>query len=340
MNVIRLNEYLSGNVDAIEEILNCLDCPNIKLNTAKMEFRCSRDYGKNPSAVRININTLGFKCFSTGEQGSIYNFIMSKMGISFPEALRWVARALNLNKSEFAGQTIVPFGGFYKQLIRSDIEPELSMKTYDESVLAEFDQVSNLAFFRDGIDFPTQEYFQIGYDRETDRITIPQWDVNGNLVGIMGRSNDPDIPYEYRWMPVIPCSRSYTLFGYHQNYAAIQQQQLCIITESEKGVMQLRSMGYNFGVATCTRSISSVQERYLKALRVDKLILAYDQGLTEDELRAEAVKLRHSNKIYSSQIGYIFDRDGEILQHGLKQSPTDLGKKAFSQLVNQYTKWM
>lgn len=340
MNVIRLNEYLSGNVDAIDEILNSLGCENIKLNIAKMEFRCSRDYGKNPSAVRVNINTLGFKCFSTGEQGSIYNFIMNKMGISFPEALRWVSRVLNLNKDEFAGQTIIPFGGFYKKLIRADIEPELSMKTYDESILQEFGQISNLAFLNDGIDIQTQEFFKLGYDQDTDRITIPQWDVNGNLVGVMGRSNDPDIPYEYRWMPVIPCSRSYTLFGYHQNYAAIQQQQVCIITESEKGVMQMRSMGYNFGVATCTRTISSVQERYLKALRVDKLILAYDQGLSEDDLRAEAVKLKNTNKIYSSDIGYIYDRNGDILKAGLKQSPTDLGRKAFNELVNNYTKWM
>jgi DNA primase len=340
MNVVRLNEYLSGNADAIEEILMSLGCTNIKLNVLRNEFRCSRDYGKNPSAVRVDIESLRFQCFSTGEQGSIYNFIMSKRNINFPESLRWVVKILKLNKEQFTGQTIIPFGGFYKHLIRSTAEPELAMKTYDDNLLDRYGLVTNLAFLKDGIDLKTQEHFHLGYDHDTDRITIPQWDVNGNLVGIMGRSNDPNIPYEYRWMPIIPCSRSYTLFGYHQNYAAIQQQQMCIITESEKGPMQLRTMGYNFGLATCTRTISSVQERYLKALRVKKLIIAYDEGISEDELRAEAVKLQITNKIYASEVGYIYDRDGDILQKGSKSSPTDLGKETFGILVNKYTKWM
>lgn len=340
MNVIRLNEHLTGNTEAIEELLNQLDCPNIRFNRIKMEFRCSRDYGKNPSAVKINANTLGYICFSTGEQGSIYNFIMSKKGISFPESLKWVAKVLHLNKDEFSQQIIMPFGGFYKQLIRSETEPELMMPTYELDTLKEFGNISNLAFFKDGIDFPTQEFFRLGYDNDANRITIPQWNVNGDLIGIMGRSNDPNIPKEYRWMPIIPCSRGYTLYGYHQNYAAIQQQQLCIITESEKGVMQMRSMGYNFGLATCTNHITSVQERYLKALRVDKMILAYDEGLSEDQLRSEVIKIKNNSPVYANNVGYIYDKNGDILKTGLKQSPTDLGEKAFNVLVNNYTKWM
>lgn len=339
VNVIKLNEKLSDDRDAIETLLNEIGCENIHYNATRNEIRCSRDEGKNPTAVRIKLDTLRFSCFSTNEHGSLYNLIMAKTGKTFPETLSWVSRTLNLSKEELIHDIKLPFGGFYKQIIKADTEPELCQKTYDDSILDQYGLVSHTSFIRDGIDVTTQEFFHLGYDIESNRITIPQWDFNGNVVGVMGRSNDRDVPYEYRWLPVIPCARSYTLFGYHQNYAAIQQQQLAIITESEKGVMQLRSMGYNFGLATCTRNISSVQAKYLKALRIEKLILAYDEGITEDELRQEVNKIKIENPILKNSVGYIYDKHGEILKPGTKMSPTDVRVADFRRLVNK-TVWI
>lgn len=340
MNVVRLNNYLSNNIDAIQIILEKLNCDNIKYIHSRNEFRCSRESGKNPTAVRINCETLRFICYSTNEQGSVYNLVMLKKNFSFPEALRWVAKSLGLNSGNLADKMALPFGGFYKNILHTITEPELHMTTYPEETLDVYGHNLNLSFLKDGIDFQTQEKFQIGYDHETDRITIPQWSVNGELVGVMGRSNDIDIPHEYRWLPIIPCSRSYTLFGYHQNYQAIQQQQLVVITESEKGVMQMSSMGYDFGLATCTKTISDTQARYIKALRVEKIILAYDQGVPENDLIKEAQKVMVNNAIYNNKVGYIYDPQGNILTLDKKESPTDKNIKEFQTLVNKYTKWI
>lgn len=340
MNVVRLNEYISNNTDAIETILTNLGCENIKYNKRNNEFRCSREVGWNPSAVKINCETLKFICYSTNEQGSIYNFIMNKKNFSFPKALSWTAELLGLEKDSLNAEIHLPFGGFYKNIIKSINEPELNMKVYPINILDDFGYNTNLSFLRDGISLDIQEKFLLGYDHLSDRITIPQWNFNGELVGVMGRSNEMDIPYEYRWLPIIPCSRSYTLFGYHQNYAEIQQQQLAIITESEKGVMQMASMGFNYGLATCTKNISAVQERYIKALRVSKVILAYDQGVKEEELIEEAKKLVVDNPIYKNRVGYIYDRYGELLALDKKESPTDKGGNVFRELINKHTIWI
>jgi hypothetical protein len=99
-------------------------------------------------------------------------------------------------------------------------------------------------------------------------------------------------------------------------------------------------MGYDCGLATCTRHISPVQERYLKALRTDNIILAYDQGIPEAELIIEASKLKISNSIYRNKVGYIYDKDGELMALGSKCSPTDNGKQIFRELINKYTKWI
>lgn len=340
-NIVKLNEHISGNVEAVEIILENLGCENLTYHQGRREFRCSRDAGKNPSAVKVNVDTLGFTCYSTGERGSIYNFIMIKKDCNFPTALRWVQKLLKLDSENLIDKDIkLPFCGFYKQINQDIKEPELSVKTYPVDVLAPYLGRYTKSFVEDGIDVLTQQKFMLGYDFETDRIIIPQWNMNGELVGLMGRSNDKNIPYEFRWLPIIPCSRSYTLFGYHQNYAKIQQQQLCVVTESEKGVMQLASMGKNYGLATCTKSISAVQERYLKALRVEKIVLAYDQGLSQEELEHEAAKLKLMNPIYKNKVGYIYDPKGDILALGSKDSPTDLGSKAFETLLNKYTIWI
>ncbi|MGF6375011.1 DNA primase [Clostridiales Family XIII bacterium PM5-7] len=340
MNVIQLNEHLFGNKNAIEQILESVGCANISYNSQRNEIRCSREEGKNPTGVLVDVENLKFKCFSTNEGGTIYNLVMYKMGISFPQALHYVADVLGIDKQQLSRKIELPFGGFYKDLIRSSKEPELNMETYDIEILKQYGSVGNMRFAKDGIDFTTQEKFHLGYDVITDRITVPQWSFSGELVGIMGRSNINDVPDEYRWLPIIPCSRGYTIFGYHQNYSKIQQQQLCIISESEKGVMQMSSMGYNYGLATCTNHISTTQEKYIKALMVDKIVVAYDQGMSEDLIRYEASKLIVDNAIYKNKVGYIYDKDGEILNKNKKDSPTDLGKQCFQELMRNYIKWL
>lgn len=340
MNVLKLNEHISGDKNAVEEILSRLHCDNIRYNPVKNEFRFSRAEGKNPTASRIDVNSLKYQCFSTGNRGSIYNLIMEKRNVNFPESLKWVAKVLKITDSSIDEQIQLPFGGFYKNITKFNEEPENALKIYPADTLDEFGRITNTAFFKDGINFSTQERFNLGYDLETNRITIPQWNVNGELVGIMGRSNDSEIPYEYRWLPIIPCSRSYTLYGYHMNYSGIQAKQLCIITESEKGVMQLSSMGHELGLATCTNTISPMQARFIKALRVDKLVLAYDEGIEEEKLICEAEKLKSNNPIYKNKVGYIFDKQCEILQKESKDSPTDLGKSKFELLANKYVKWI
>lgn len=340
MNVLKLNEHISGDKNAVEEILSKLCCENIRYNSQRDEFRFSKSEGKNPTASRIYVGSLKYQCFSSGARGSIYNLIMEKKGLNFPEALKWAAKVLKINDESLNEEIQLPFGGFYRNLVKALHEPEETMKIYPKETLDEFGRVCNVAFFNDGIDLKTQEKFSLGYDIETNRITIPQWNTNGELVGIMGRSNDLNVPYEFRWLPIISCSRSYTLFGYHINYEAIQNKQLCVVTESEKGVMQLASMNHNLGLATCTNTISQVQARYIKALRADKILLAYDEGIEEEKLMIEAKKLKSDNQIYANKVGYIFDKNNEILQKGTKNSPTDLGRENFEMLANKYVKWI
>lgn len=341
MNAVRLSEYLTNNRDGVLTILESLDFTDIQYNSSKNEFRFAREEGRNPSSVRLDLDTLLFRSFSTNEKGNIYTLVMMRTGDKyFPNALNYIADLLGLEKDKFNCKVEYPFGGFYKDLVREMQEPEYTMETYDESILEPYLHKYNTMFFDDGIDYQTQEKFKIGFDLETCRITVPEYTLDGKLCGLMGRSIDSEEPHDTRWLPIIPCSRSLTLYGYHQNYQAIQEKGMAIILESEKAPLQLSSFDCHIGLATCGNNISPVQEKYIKGLLVPKIILAYDESLEEEYIREQAKKLKVNTSIYSNSVGYIYDKENEILLKGSKMSPSDVGKRGFTELIKRKVVWI
>lgn len=337
---MQLTEHLSANYDAVLNLLNDLEFKNISYDIAKQKFRFARAEGRNPTSMVMSLSTLSYYCFSTNDKGNLYTLVMEHENINFPKALEWVADKLGIEKSDFNKKTRLPFGGFYKGLIREIQEPEYSITTYSEEILKSYENIFNLKFFNDGIDFQTQQKYQVGYDYITERITVPIWDLKGNLIGIMGRSIDKECKHEDRWLPIIPCSRSLTLYGYCTNYQSIQNKGLCIVGESEKHTQQLDSMECYIGLSTSGCHISETQAKYIKSLLIPKTILSYDEGLEEEYIREQAKKLKINNVLYQNQVGYIFDKENKYLLKGSKSSPSDKGKKIFTQLIKECTIWI
>ena len=317
-----------------------MDYTQITYRNQKNELRFSREDGHNPTAMRLKLDTLKFDGFSINAHGNLYSLVMKTKHLSFPKALKYIAETLGLEKSQYRQKIRYPFGGFYKGLMREIREPEYSMTTYDDSILNDYIGKYNLMFFKDGINFQTQQFFNVGFDIETLRITVPEYTLDGRLCGIMGRLNDSRCPKDERWLPIIPCSRSLTLYGYHHNYETIQQKNIVVVGESEKFVQQLHSMGSYVGLATCGCDVSEIQAKHLKALMTSKIILAYDEGLEEDQIRTQAEKLILDNAMFRNKVGYVFDRDNLILPKGSKASPSDLGKGAFLELIKNHVTYI
>lgn len=341
INLIALKEKLINNEDDCIELLESIGYEKIKYNAHKNELRFARDTDRNPTAVKFSLDTLKFVCFSTGDKGDIFTLIMTANGCTFPESLKYVAKFLGVSDADLKyHKTSLPFGGFFKKIAHDEESPEYTMETYDEDILNNYDGYNNLMFWSDGISFETQSEFGVGYDFYTNRITVPEYTLSGDLCGIMGRLNDRNCEKGERWLPIIPCSRSLTLYGYHKNYANIQQKGVVIIGESEKFVQQLHSMGCGIGLSICGCNISHTQSKHIKNLMPKKIVLALDEGLNEEQIVAEAEKLLSNNKMIQSKVGYIYDRNNDILIKGGKQSPTDLGKKAFCDLYKNHIVWI
>ena len=336
---MRVNEALSADEDVVREILEELGFTQLTFDACKRTFRFAREEGRNPTSMVLNLDTLSFHCFSTNSKGNLYTLIMQRKDMNFPNALKWAADYAGLDKEEYDIDIQLPFGGFFQGLVKEISEPEFSMKTNDESELDEYKGFYNTMFLKDGISFESQEKFDIGYDALSNRITIPIYSLDNKLMGIMGRYNGK-CEKEERWLPIIPCSRSLTIYGFNENYQSIQEKGMAIIGESEKFVMQADSFGCHIALATSGCHISDTQAKHIKSMFLPKIILAYDEGLSEEDVIAEAEKLKMDNQIYKNQVGYIYDREHKYLPEGSKASPSDLGKEIFTKLIKECVVWL
>lgn len=339
MNAALLQKHIAGHPDMLYTLLDALGYQNITYSNYKQQFRFSRAEDTNPTGMMLDCNTLRYYCYSTQGKGNIFTLVMDKQYCSFPESLHFVAQTLCIDSSALTIRVHYPFGGFYRKLL-PDYEDESFPPPIPEETLLPYSGKYNTLFFKDGISYKTQELYQVGYDECSNRITIPERDFNGNLVGVMGRSNDPNCKHEDRWYPLFPCSRSKTLFGLQQNYHHIVSKNTILLFESEKAPMQLHSFGCQLGLGLCGCHVSKAQATMIHSMLPERVVLALDEGLEEEQLREEAKKLVQNNIIIKTKVGYVWDPDGEIIPKGSKQNAADLGITAYKQIMKTKVRWL
>ena len=132
--------------------------------------------------------------------------------------------------------------------------------------------------------FETQEYFNLHYDVENQRIVIPIYNSYGELIGAKGRANWKVEPDEQKYYYLIPCRISETLYGYSHNYPYLTNNTV-YVAESEKAVMQAYSIGYRNFVSIGGSSLSTKQCVLLRELSPQKIIFLLDEGLDKDTIK-------------------------------------------------------
>ena len=329
MEAAELLMELQSNPNNVVKVLEKIGHTNIK--DKGYYWQMSNIDGDNPTALCVLKESLIYSNFSHNKKGSFFSLVMDELGCGFVDSLNYIAKCIGYRSQ---GQIKVhkPFHGFYDDLIRARTCPELSLKTYSESDLPPNDSLSKM-WLDDGVGLQTQEKFGIRIDHASNRIIIPEYDFCGNLVGAKGRYNG-QCELSERWSMYIPYSKSYVIYGYHQNYNAIQKKQKAIVLESEKAVLQLATMNCNVGLAVGGHDISEVQATYLKKLGVD-IIIGFDAGISNEECEEQARKVLVDNKLWKNRVGYI-----DMSDMPDKVSPTDQGKQVFSQLISRKIRWI
>lgn len=333
VNIEYLTKYLKDNPKDIELILRETGFYHISFSNYTNEIRCAWHEGGNPTSVCINVTNLLAISYSRNVGGTLFTLIMNHNNWSLYKVIDFISNLLNIENIE--GYSPFIFGGFYRTLqtitgIRKDLP------TYSPNLLDEYLKAPNIRFFNDNISYKTQFKFNIMYDTFTNRIIVPWYSEKGELKGATGRYNFNDIGNNPKWKPIINFPKGQMLYGLYENKKYIEQENYVIIGESEKFVMQLDTYGYHNALALGGCNISDMQARIIKSLPVEKVILAFDEGLSLDHLLIQADKLKGGIFNNNKEIYCIYNNDYSIIPKDSKMSPSDLGKEKFEILLNKY----
>lgn len=335
MDIEALKEHILEN-DLIEKVLEALGCHHIRKKDGFVQ--AANPDGDNTSAVCVyentNLTTINYtRDITNGRKGSdIISLVEFYRKESFPYAVKWICDALDIDYYSNFDDNLPESLNLTKMLLQMQIsddnviEEEKPLKPIPEKILSYYRPYVNQMFFDDGVDYETQQEFEIGYDEESERITIPIRDDIGNLVGIKGRYFFRDIPDGImKFIYLEKCARSQILYGLYKTINFIKERKRVFVVEAEKGVQQLWSAGYCEAVATGGKKITKCQIDKLTRLCV-KIIFVFDKDVEKEELEEIAGRFIEEAEIYA-----LIDKNN-ILEE--KQSPTDNIKK-FEKLLHE-----
>lgn len=329
-----LKKHLCDNVKDLEKVLLYFKYKNI--NITHNEVRCAKPDGENETTVRIRLNEyLSSNDFSLAFKGDIFGLIQTHTKLDFSSIFEVIKLIVNkkLTHEEESHDEI--FDGFFDDIY---VPYDVDMKPYNSKYLDTYKPIWNTKFLNDNISMRTQLKFNIGYDDETNRITIPWRNEQGELLGIMGRYNGDEYG-KYKYLPILPFPKQYSLYGVYENKEYIKNNR-CYIGESEKFVLQLHSYGYKNAVALGGNAIHSYQIEQLLKLNVQEIVLCYDEGLEKEVIKNAILTIKESLFMRDDiRIGVIYDKNNEYMCKDSKVSPSDLGKLVWEDIINNCIKF-
>ena len=328
MDVQELKNYIYEN-KYVEQILDSIGCHHIKYHPSNEYWSCANADGDNNGAIVIYDNEF-LMCMNYTRQmvkgnrnTDLIDLVCYTKHLTFPQGLKFICEEIGISYYHDFEEDI-PESFRILQMIadmNTNIteEKEKPLTPINEHILSYYKPYVNDIFHEDNIDYKTQREFEIGFDEETNRYTIPIRSEIGDLVGVKGRYFYREVPEnENKYIYLEPCSKSKILYGLHKTIEYIKNKGIVYVFESEKAVMQLWSYGYKNAVSTGGKTISRHQVELLVRLGV-KIVFCFDKDVEKSEYENIALMFPDNIPLF-----YMFDEDDLLDGH---ESPSDDSNK-------------
>ena len=319
-----LKEYIIEQ-NCIDAILEDLGCGNIVSHGNYIT--CSNPDGNNKNAITVYNDSLTVvnytRCIAKNKRATdIFDLVSFYRDCSFPEALRYVHELLGLDyyqEREEPCESLQILRMLKDMSLGSESEEDSTpLKPIPEKVLEYYLPYPNKLFEDDGISLDVQQEFGLGYDAQSNRITMPLLSPTGDLCGVKGRLFGEADEYNPKYMYIFPTAKAKLLYGLYENRSYIKNSNYLYIFEAEKSVLQCATMGVRNAVATGGKTISASQIELITRTSCTP-ILALDKDVKTDELKDIASMFMDGISVYA-----IIDYE-DILDE--KESPSDNPKK-------------
>ena len=254
-----------SSVDSAEDMLRELGLQNIRPCGDEIQFSCPYPGHKNndahPSAF-FNLNKNVFHCFSCGANGSLeslYKFITGQEINAFSIA------ELKFNQVNNSAHKIT-------DILKAQ---EVATNIYQDSILDKYKEIPQdmYSYLIKRVKNPDIiSLFELGYDKETQKATMPIRNARHQLVGIIGH-----MPYSkgFKYLPILPekgFKKTLFLYGMDKVDRKIDT---AILVEGMFDVVAGYSLGYKNVLGLQGAFLAEEQEAFLR-MNFNKIVLALD----------------------------------------------------------------
>lgn len=221
---------------------------------------------------------------------------------------------------------------------------EVNIPILNKGLLNVYTFYPTVEWLEDGISEEVMKIYNILYSIQENKIIIPHYDIEGNLIGIRGRSlNEEDIALG-KYRPVCIEGKMYNhplqfnLYGLNFVRENIKKYKTAIVAESEKSCLQYSTMfgqDKNIVVAACGSTFHKYQLDLLIKCGAERVLIAFDkEGKTWEEKEKYFAKLKGICEKYKNYctMGFVYD-NSNLLK--LKQSPFDCGPEVATKLISK-----
>lgn len=311
-------------------------CHNVDISSASMKlyyyknthlFHCYTECNSSFSIYDLLKKFYELHNISYDFISDIYFKILGLSGISIDEEMG-------------QGKYVVQRDKFkVKTVLEPTVYPEWIMNIYYSCPINEW--------MREGISLNVLRKYNIRFAISQNKIIIPHYNINNELIGIRGRSlNDWEVIQYGKYMPVKIENKWYahplSLNLYGLNFAAenIRKKKVAIIFEGEKSVLLYDTyFKDSLSVAVCGNNFTKKQLDLLLQCGVEEIVIAFDkefESKTSEKGKAYFKKLVALGQKYNQycKFSFIYDYDNLL---DLKDSPIDKGKEIFLTLLQNRT---
>lgn len=268
---------LLDNPEQIQRILEAFEFDKIQIR--RNEIRCAFEYGTNPTAVVIRLQNnpdLFVMDYTRNVNYDLITYIVKTKNVAFKDVIKVIKQETGIESLYSFKRKVGLFGDIYNNIARSN--GSIEVQTYPEEILKQYGTTPNLRWLRDGISIDTQCKWGVGYDVDSQRITLPIRTPTGEIMAIKGRANFELSEFEPKYLYLEQGPMSQTLFGFSENYDSLYEGEI-LVFESEKSVLLLDSWGYNNAVALGSNSLSITQAKLLMSLNPKSITFMLDNNL-------------------------------------------------------------
>ena len=293
----------------IEEVVG--DFVTLKRRGSSYVACCPFHNEKTPS-FHVTPSKGIYKCFGCGKAGSAVGFVMEYEHMSYPEALRYLARKYNIEVQEEEesaeqiaarqrSESLMAVSEFARQFFCDQLKEgegrAVGYRYYrnrgiEDTTIGQWSlgwapsgkatlvEAARKAGYKDeflvGAGLAIQQEDGTLIDKFRERVMFPIHSVSGRVIAFSGRTLKADNPAKYVNSPETEIYiKSRNLLGIYFAKSEMARQDRCILVEGNVDVVMMHQMGITNVVASCGTSLTEEQIRLIRKF-TENITIMYD----------------------------------------------------------------